>query len=170
MDLHGEDKYLERPLIEGVIYTIEDDYVRISCPHTLFIETRRVMPIDIDTVKNLYKDVLLLARQYSVKISYANHFKKQIDQGWAEYERSCEEVGALFSEIITQAKVVQERGIHIGSIDDTELDKLTAMQNKHNEVFWRSSIVSRFSQIKRSMEQNVQSLSNPDLGCYKIYL
>ena len=48
-----EADYLQRPLIEDVVYEIKDDYIRISCPHTNFGESRLIVPVDKDELMSL---------------------------------------------------------------------------------------------------------------------
>ena len=163
-------EYLARPLIEGVVFIIEDDYVKIKCPHTLFTENRRIDSLSKEEILSLYKSVIQKAKGKGVKVAYTQHIRKMINERWLEYAEKCERAGKLFDLIIEQSKVVQSRGIHSGTTDDAELDKLSKLRNEYSEFFWRNSITSKFTSIYHELKELERKLSGTDDTLYKIYL
>ncbi len=170
MNQLNDTEYLQRPLIDGMVYTINEDYMRISCPGTIFAEARRLSRLDKDEILGLYQNVLQTAQSKGIKISYSNHMKKQIVEGWAEYEISVAEAQNLFKDIIAQSNVVRDRGVHMGCSDDSALDKLTALSSKYSGFFQRNSIVSKTSDIRDNLERLQADLSKPDSKFDMIYL
>lgn len=166
----NDTEYLQRPLIENMVYIIEDDYVQIDCPHTGFAGGRRISHVDVDELLSLYRRVLHAAKEGNVKISYANHTKRKIVDHRAEYECRYEESQKLFDDFVAQAKIVRQRGIHLGCSDDTELDKLTALRNRHMEYGWRNSVISVISAIKSELEKFETDLSDQNMRYDQIYL
>jgi len=154
-----ETEYLLRPLIEGAAFTIEDDHVRITSPSTIHSDAHRIVPIHRDELLSLYKRVLRKAKAQGVKISYTRHIRKQILEHWDEYESRCAEACMLFSKIIDQARAVRARGIHYGTCDDAELDKLGALRSEYEKYFWRNSIVSQISEIRHKLMELEDDLS-----------
>jgi len=154
-----ETEYLLRPLIEGAAFTIEDEHVRITSPSTIYAEAYRSVPVHKDELLSLYKRVLRKAKAQGVKISYTRHIRKQISEHWDEYESRCAEACTLFSKIIDQARVVRARGIHYGTCNDAELDKLGALCSEYQKYFWRNSIVSHISAIRHDLMQIENDLS-----------
>ena len=165
-----DSEYLARPLIEDVVFTIENDYVKIACPHTLFTESRRIEFIQRDEILSLYKSVLRKAKAKGVKIAYSQHIRRTVDERWLEYEVSCKRAGELFDLIIEQSKVIQSRGIHRGTTDDAELDKLAKFRNEHGEFSWRSSITSKITGIYHELRELERELVRTDNSLYQIYL
>jgi len=163
-------EYLSRPLIEGLVYIIENEHVKISSPHTIFAENRTIIPFMKDEILSMYKSVVQKAKSKGVKISYKQHMRKTIIERWSEYEISCDNAKILFKRIIEQVKIVQERGIHRGTRDDSELDKLHKLCNEYNKFYWRSSIISHISSIYYSLKNIERDLSASNSSLYKIYI
>lgn len=163
-------EYLARPLIEDVAYAIDPDHVRISCPHTLFADERRIIPFDRRELLALYSKVLCAAKAQNVKVSYNRHMRKAITERWAEYENACESAGKAFDSIVVLAEVIRERGIHRGCGDDQELNRLTTERNKHMEFHWRTSVISKISGIAHDLRELDRQLSSADSGLHMIYM
>jgi hypothetical protein len=158
-------------LIEDVTFIIEKDYVKISCPHTLFTNSRRISPYGKDELLSLYKNVFRQAKTADVKISFTRHIRKTLTERWAEYENCCHSAIALFDGITMQAELVRARGIHIGTNDDVELGKLTALRDELDKLNWRNNIASIIAGIFRSLKETERNMANlSSAGLYKIYL
>lgn len=163
-------EYLLRPLIEGAVFTIENNYVRIASPSTIHAEARLVTILSKAKLLAMYKAILQKAKTQKVKISFAQHIRKQIHDRWEEYESCCAEAGILFAQIIEQAKVVQARGLHYGTVDDTELAELQKLCSKHSKFFYGASVISRIAEISFRLESIDHDLSASESRLDQIYL
>ncbi|MDD3921358.1 MAG: hypothetical protein PHO41_09335 [Eubacteriales bacterium] len=143
--------YLLRPPLTDVTYDISDDHVQIQSPHTLFINEMLLRPLDKQKLLDLYKKVIQKARERSVSISYTLHCKRTITQRWDEYEFVCKTAADIFSCIVDQAKAVQIRGLHSGTRDDEELQKLQDRGHAYSRLFWRDSIISQMNEIYKHL-------------------
>jgi hypothetical protein len=170
MSQQTDAEYLTRPLIEGVVYTIEADHVSIASPTTLWVNERRIAPLDKGTMLALYSKIHKAAKSQNVKISYSRHMRRQITERWVVYETAAQVAGETFDRIVKLAESVRERGIHIACCDDQTLDKLTTACNKHMEFHWRTSIVSQMSAIARELRDLDRNLSSANHCLYKIHI
>ena len=165
-----DSEYLARPLIEGIVYTIESGHVRIACPHTTFANEKRIIPENKQALLSLYKKIVDAAKSQSVKISYKRRTRNLITERWTEYENACRNAGIIFDSIVETAKSIQTRGIHSGFSDDAELGKLTAHCHRHIEYHWSSNIVSQISEIAHDLQELDRTLSLADPSLYMIYI
>lgn len=158
-----ETEYLMRPYIEGALFTIENNHIRITSPSTIHAEAKIITILCQADLLSLYKKVLQKAKTHKVRISYSQHIRKQILERWNEYESRCIEAGIMFATIFEQAKVVRERGLHYGTVDDTELAKLQKLCSKYGEFFYRNSIASQMSEIYyhlNSLDSDLSTLAS----------
>lgn len=162
--------YLERPLIDDVTYSISDDLVRIDSPHTLFVNAIRRTICPKDILLQRYNAVHAMAKKNGVRISYGYHIRRTIRERWQEYDDACREVGILFTSIVQQAKIVEARGIHMGSVDDDELNKLDTLVWKHDTYLTRSGIVSQIEEFGRTLLRLQEELSDSRYHYEKITL
>lgn len=49
------NQYLQRPLIEGVVYEVTDSKIEVASPHTIFLSARRVTEIPLSEVEKLFR-------------------------------------------------------------------------------------------------------------------
>jgi hypothetical protein len=153
-----DDEYLARKLLDGVDYKIGNDSVYITSPHTSYAYEIRLAVLDEGDLLNRYKNILNLAKKQEVKISYKRSIRKTINERWAEYEADCKAANEIFDCIVSQAKTVQDRGLHSGTTDDVELDKLHQYRNAYSEFFWRNKIISIINGIDRSLQEMERDL------------
>lgn len=164
-DFRQDVEYLSRPLIQSMNYEISGERVRIACPHTCFVDMRLNSRLEREPLLDSYRQILQMARAQNVKISYSNHMKRTLVTKWEEYESAITERAALFRHLVTQAQVVEARGIHYGCSDDKELSLLTEMRNRLIPYGYRDSIVSHISMISHRLETFHDNLTR-DPKCY----
>ena len=162
--------YLDRPLVKDMSYTITDTRISIQCPHTSYLETRLFPRYEKKALLETYHRVLHTAKSKGVSISYQQHFKKTITGRWAEYEAACKEQEALFGQITAQAKVVQERGVHMGTCDDLELKKLQELDYRFQTYHYGTSVISAIGSVSSALNELDQLLSNKSTGLAMITL
>lgn len=146
-----QEEYLKRPLISDVNFYISDYMVRISCPHTLFVNAMLFTKYSKAELTQLYNEVCAKAKEDGVRISYNHHIHRTLQKQWVEYEITCQMANELFANLILQARVVAERGIHRGYSDDEQLDKLFACVSEYNACFERRSIMAHIEEMKNHL-------------------
>ena len=132
------NEYLDRPLIDGVVFEITETRVSIQCPSTSIVCCVLPERCDKKEMLRLYRRVLHLAKARKVKISYSLHIHKTIREQWDAYIAAREEQEQIFQHLRESAAIVQQRGIHQGYCDDTELDKAI-------KYSWRLTEIARES-------------------------
>jgi ribosomal protein L14E/L6E/L27E len=168
--LKADSEYLSKPFIEGAEFIIEDNYIKITTPTTVHVETRRVSPLHYEEFTSLYKSVIRTAKYKKVKISYTRHIRRDLIDRWDEYITMWSKAHDLFNEIVRQAIIVRERGLHYGTIDDSELKKLQNLCEDNRSYFYGGSIISRIADDYFKLKSISQRLEKPILGELTIYL
>jgi len=169
-DFRQDVEYLSRPLIQDMHYEISDEHVRITCPNTCFVDVRLNGKLERESLLDRYRQVLQMAKAQKVKISYSNHMKRTLTTKWEEYESAVTERAALFRRLVTQARVVEARGIHYGCIDYKELSLMTEIRNQLTPYGYRNSILSCISRIAHQLETFQRDLLYDPQRCSMIVL
>lgn len=170
MPEQDDRSYLSKPLIPDTEFIIEDNKVKISCPSTLYAHVVLRPPIIKKEVLALYKRVLALAKEKKVSISYREHIHKTIRERWEEYVVASASMKALFAQIITQSRVVKERGLHYGTRDDVELEKLQRLCHQYENFYHGGSVVSLISSIQSLLEILMEDLTATDSQWKQIFV
>jgi hypothetical protein len=76
------------------------------------------------------------------------------------------EASSIFDQMLIQAKIVQDRGLHYGTTHDTELKKLEALESEHEKFFRRNEPIGRLFDLKGDLEGYLPRLDRS----YLIYL
>ena len=162
-DFRQDVEYLARPLIEAIDYEISDEHVRIACPSTCFVGMRLNGKLEREPLLDSYRQILQMAKAQKVKISYSAHMKRTLTTEWDEYESSLAAQAALFRRLITQARVVEARGIHYGYSDDKEFSRLQDIASKLTAYGYGNSILSHISSIAGQLKSLQRDLTRtPD--------
>lgn len=163
-------EYLSRPLVEDVTFEIGPTRISIHSPHTIYIGVTLPMRYQRDRLLETYRRVLRAAKAKGIRVRYGRHFSRTIKDRWAEYEAACEEMESLFRRLIEQAKRVQTRGIHYGSVDDMELSRLQKLNAEFQPCTYGTNAASIMASISYSLEELDRDLSRPSALCDTIYL
>ena len=163
-----DSEYLSRPLIKDVTYLIDNDCVNIFSPNTCFVRQNLLSRIDVFGLLRMYQEIIQNAKAQGVSISYSMHIKKKLINQRSEYEKCHKEAFSLFRRMVEQAKVVRDRGIHIGCSDDRELDELHEMSNQYSRYFWRDSVLSKMNEYSRRLNDLQTSLAQQNPGHGKL--
>ena len=84
----GTDRkeYLLRPLIEGVVYEITDNLIRVSNSNTLFINLEKRERIQLTEVEKLFRELRKIAKNNSrLKLKGVTNFLPIIRELYPEY-------------------------------------------------------------------------------------
>lgn len=90
---------------------------------------------------NQYKRILQIAREQRTKISYSRHIRKTILEQWPDYVAGREKQERLFQQLREVAGVIQQRGIHMGHIDDKELAKANEIVGELDKLHYSDMAV-----------------------------
>ena len=151
-------EYLERPLIEGVGYEISETRVTIQSPNTCFVSYVLPERCQKDQMLNKYQCILRMAKEQGIRISYSRHIRKTIQEKWPDYVAGREKQEQLFNELRKAASTVQQRGIHMGHVDDKELDKVYQIVGLLDKLHFSNgamSIIARFEQELYMLEHQL---------------
>ena len=166
-DFRQDVEYLAGPMIKDVRYEISDEHIRITSPNTCFVDMRLDGRLERESLLDIYRQVLQMAKAQRVRISYSNHMKRTLMTKWEEYESSIAARAALFRHLVTQARVVEARGIHCGCSDDKELSLLTDIRSQLMPYGYRNSILFRISSIASQLEALQRGLAH-DPDCHSM--
>jgi len=171
MDNAIDAEYLKKPFLEGLNITIDADYLRIASTATIHGEARLHKRFSKTELYALYMHVLRVAKEKNVKIGYRRHYRREMYGILVEYGRACTAADELFGKIITQAKVVEARGLHYGTRDDAELEKLQTLCGEYNKNFWRDAVISKMEAIYFDLEEMLNDIAHMDSnGQCTVYL
>lgn len=145
-------EYLTRPLLNGLVYEISESRISIHTESTCFICAGICAPLGKAALLEQYQRVLRLARKNGVRISYTAHVRKTICENWAEYEAAFHDANNLFHQMIEQARLVEQRGIHYGWCDDQELERLNELNARFQRYMEHRSVVSLITEAKYNMD------------------
>lgn len=159
----SEIPYLERELLGGVSYEINEDYINIGCNHTNFIRvTREDMHFSEKEMYDQLKKIKTLSGGSPYKVIGTAKIKKFIKENWAVYEAEVKNGLDIYEKMIQKANEVKARGIHYGCSDDEVLSELEILRNKYQEMYWRTSMFSKMNRIFLRLVEVVRDLEFPD--------
>ena len=141
--------YLDRPLVQGITYTISDDEIKISCSHTMYCHMRLYNPKHTQAdLMALYKAVYRQAKEAGTSVSFKLGYKRTLKDRWTEYEQDTQKSQEIFKAAQSLALHIRDdRGIHMGSRDDEQLERLEKLQFQHQQLFYRNTAISCISDI-----------------------
>ena len=151
--------YLERPLIEDVSYEITETRVAINSSSTCFVSCVLPERCRKDDMLDRYRRVLRMAKAQGVKISYSAHIRKTIMTQWSEYEAARENQERLFEKLRELAKCIQQRGIHMGFVDDEYLAQLNRICDQLAMLRCRDRVISRIAEFDYALSFLERDLS-----------
>ena len=115
-----KSEYLDRPLIDGVVYEITETRVSIQSPNTCIVCCVLPERCDKKDMLKLYKRVLQMAKAKKVKISYSLHIHKTIREQWDDYVSKREKQEQIFLQLRGSAAVARQIAGFEGHLLKTE--------------------------------------------------
>ena len=143
----GTDRkeYLLRPLIEGVVYEITDNLIRVSNSNTLFINLEKRERIQLTEVEKLFRELRKIAKNNSrLKLKGVTNFLPIIRELYPEYCDSVSLIEKNFSEISELFRQIKTDGLHMGCRDDELLNLVNAKRFEIERQHYQHSPYSRF--------------------------
>ena len=165
-----EENYLSRPLIDGISYEISDTRIAIQSSCTCYINCMRPTRMDKDALLRQYRNVLAMAKAQGIRIKYAKHVRKTIQQLWPAYEADFAEQDKLFDRLVELAWQVKARGIHWRSVDDEVLYTLVKAGFQLAAYGYGGTPTSGIEDIRSFLTSHERSLSRVNDPCSMIVL
>lgn len=139
------NQYLQRPLIEGVVYEVTDSKIEIASPHTIFLSARRVTEIPLSEVEKLFRKLRKEAKDSGkVRLNGVSKFLPAIRTLYPSYHMSVEQKNKLFSEIVEMVRKIEADGIHRGCVDDELLKEARDKEQKIESFSYRNTDYFRY--------------------------
>lgn len=139
------EEYLQRPLIKGIIYKIDNNEIQIWNDCTIFIQIHNCRKITLQEVhanfRRLQQEAMALGK---VKLKGVTKFLPAVRQLYPAYCASCDNIERLFAELTELVRQIEQDGIHMGCSDDELLDAASLKQNEITRYYYRNTDYSRF--------------------------
>ncbi len=138
-------EYLQRPLIEDVVYVITDNNIRVSSPGTLYINLEKRDRIQLSEVERLFRELREVAKTTpKLKLKGVTKFLPTIRELYTEYCKSVELIEKNFLEISELFRQIQTDGLHRGYVDDELLNRAYSKKSEIERQYYSNSTYSRF--------------------------
>lgn len=138
-------EYLQRPLIEGVVYEITPDMIRVACDHTLFIQVRNCRRETLEEVQRQFQELKqTAAASGKVRLKGVTKFMPAVRKLYPSYCAACDRIEKLYAELTELVRQIRQDGIHRGCNNDELLEAAIQRQNEISRHYWRNSDYSRF--------------------------
>lgn len=138
-------EYLQRPMIESVVYEITPDMVQVSCDHTLFIQIRNCWRVTLEEVQRHFQELKqTAAASGKVRLKGVTKFMPAVRQLYPSYCAACDHIEKLYAELTELVRQIQQDGLHTGCNNDELLEAAIQKQNKISRHYWRNSDYSQF--------------------------
>ena len=140
-------EYLQRPLIEGVVYEITNSKVRISSPHTVFLSADRQTVIPLPEVERLFRELKKEAKDSGkIRFKGVSKFLPTVRTFYPSYQEAVQQMNYLFSEITEIARKIKADGLHRGCSDDVLLEEALSKEKKIMMYYHHNTDFSRYSE------------------------
>lgn len=139
------EEYLQRPLIEDVVYEITPEKLWVSCDHTLFLHIWNCRRVTLAEVQRHFQELKQAAAvSGKIRLKGVTKFMPAVKQLYPSYCTTCERIETLYAELTELVRQIQQDGIHTGCGDDELLEAIVPKRNEILQCYWRNSDYSRF--------------------------
>jgi hypothetical protein len=162
MEKSIDNEYLSRPLVNGVKYVINDNEISISSDNTIFTDIVNIgldMSILKRSISNM-RETKKLVKLSNGKITLKNTTKiiKFMKEHFSEFIAQVAVYHTLFEQAKEIAKGVQERGIHVGCVDDVELNRLNEVTSIMERMNYIGTPMSKFMAAFWTIKLNLENV------------
>lgn len=137
------EEYLQRPLIKGIVYKIDNNEIRIWNDSTIFIQIHNCRKVTLQTLQANFRQLQQEAKA-SGKVKGVTKFLPAVRQLYPAYCASCDNIERLFAKLTELVRRIEQDGIHTGRSDDVLLDAATREQYEITRYYYRNTDYSRF--------------------------
>lgn len=156
-------EYLQRPLIEDVVYEITDNLIRVSNSNTLFINQTKRNRIQLAEVEKLFRELRKIAKNNpKLKLKGVTKFLPTIRELYPEYCESASLIEKNFSEISELFRQIKIDGLHVGYRDDELMNLVYAKKAEIERQHYSSSPYSRFVRCYTNLKSTLKMRSWED--------
>lgn len=156
-------EYLQRPLIEDVVYEITDNLIRVSNSNTLFINLTKRNRIQLAEVEKLFRELRKIAKNNpKLKLKGVTKFLPTIRELYPEYCESASLIEKNFSEISELFRQIKIDGLHVGYRDDELMNLVYAKKAEIERQHYSSSPYSRFVRCYTNLKSTLKMRSWED--------
>lgn len=149
------NEYLQRPLIEGVVYEVTDELVKIFSLHTKYIVVRKDSEVPLSEVESLFRKLKKEAKESGkVRLNGVTKFLPTIRSLYPSYRMAIERTNTLFEEIVKMVPKLEADGLHIGCTDD---ELLKEIREKEWEILKFHNVNTDYSRYLR-LHHNVKNV------------
>lgn len=139
------EEYLQRPLIEGVVYQIDNKTIRIWNDCTTFIQIHNCRKVTLQEVQANFRQLQQETKASGkVKLKGSTELLPAVRQLYQAYCACCDNIERIFSELTELVLRIERDGIHAGCSDDELLEAATGKQNEITRYYYRNTDYSRF--------------------------
>lgn len=150
------NEYLQRPLIEDVVYEISDNMVLVTSPHTSYICVKKEKQILLSETRKLFQKLKKEAKDSGkMKIKGVSKFLPTVKSLYPDYCAGFEQINKKFSEIVEIVHKIQSDGLHLGCLDDELLNAALKKQSEIEKFHYRNSPYSQYLECHRSVQANL---------------
>jgi hypothetical protein len=158
-------EYLQRPLIEDVVYEITDNLIRVSNSNTLFINLTKRNRIQLAEVEKLFRELRKIAKNNpKLKLKGVTKLLPTIRELYPEYCESASLIEKNFSEISELFRQIKIDGLHVGYRDDELMNLVYAKKAEIERQHYSSSPYSRFVRCYTNLKSALKMRGWEDEG------
>lgn len=166
-------EYLQRPLIEDVVYEISENKIQIASPQTSFIYVKKENTVLLSELEQLFRNLKKEAKgTEKLKIKGVSKFLPTIHFLYPSYCMAIEQMNQYYSEITEIAHKIKSDGLHYGCYDDELYKEALEKQNEIRKFYYRSSKYSQYLSLYHRIqdELTIGHWKNNDVIKYVITL
>lgn len=166
-------EYLQRPLIEDVVYEITDNLIRVSNSNTLFINLTKRNRIQLVEVEKLFRELRKIAKNNPrLKLKGVTKFLPTMRELYPEYCKSVSLIEKNFSEISELFRQIKTDGLHRGCCDDDLLNQVYTKRFEIERQHYGNSPYSRFVRCYTNLKSalKMRGWENEGIVSYTVLL
>lgn len=153
-------EYLQRPLIEGVVYEMTDNLIHVSDSNTLFINLEKRNRIQLAEVEKLFRELRKIAKNNPrFKLKGVTKFLPTIRELYPKYCESASLIEKNFSEIGELFRQIETDGLHMGYLDDELLNLADAKRFEIERQHYRNTPYSQFVRCYMNLKSALEMRS-----------
>ena len=136
---------LRRSPIEGVVFEITAEHMRVYNNCTLFIDVRNCRRITLEDVRQQFAELRSIAKSTTkLTLKGTTKFMSAVRKLYPTYCAACDDIERLFAEATDLVRRIERDGLHMGCSDDEVLEAAIRKQNEIGKYYYRTSAYSRF--------------------------
>lgn len=149
-----------KELIEMKKVVINENEIYINSESTCFCQVKSRQVIDIKALTKKYNELVKLCKNKNIKVSYKNHFKKELAELKESYMQEVREWNNLFNTLASKWENKLNKGLYSGCVDDPEVNEMDKLDIKLQKMNVRSSAIFKVENIFNSINDKYENIIN----------